>query len=582
MLRKLSADYQEFKTLSFGPGLNIVVAETRPTSSDTDSRNGVGKSSLIELLHFLLGGRVDRKKSLLETRRLRDHEFRLTLDWPDSPDGLTVCRSGARPDLVRLAPDVAATAAGRFPVGAGAATNTEWSHLIEATLFGLPPEHPSLSGRTLLSYFIRRVSSHAFNDPIHTFPRQSDAEAATHVAYLLGLDWQLARRYQDIQEREAARRQLKRAASDPVWGKIVGKPADLRGQITVVEENIRELKRQIGNFCVIPRYEQLKTEADELSKRIRQLGNEDVADQRNLDQLNRAVAETVDLDVDYLGTIYTELGIVLGTQVRQRFDDVRSFHESVIRNRRRYLSAELEATQLRIERRRAERARLGAEQQEILQRINDGGALEGLTLLQQALAQEEAELGALRHRLKAADTLEASHREIEAERIRLQAEINADLAERPEQLGQATLLFNDYARRLYSSTRRAYLSIEEGRSSLKIEPKIDSDESQGIGKMVIFCFDLVIAVISHREGRGPDFLVHDSHLFDGVDDRQLAAALQLAAEVSEQERLQYIVTINSDDLDKAGNRGFTPAARVLVEPRLTDAYDTGGLFGFRF
>ena len=39
--------------------------------------------------------------------------------------------------------------------------------------------------------------------------------------------------------------------------------------------------------------------------------------------------------------------------------------------------------------------------------------------------------------------------------------------------------------------------------------------------------------------------------------------------------------LNSDELDKAVRRGFDPTGRVL-EQRLTDAYESGGLFGFRF
>lgn len=98
--------------------------------------------------------------------------------------------------------------------------------------------------------------------------------------------------------------------------------------------------------------------------------------------------------------------------------------------------------------------------------------------------------------------------------------------------------------------------------------------------MVIFCFDLAWAVIAHRGGRGPDFLVHDSHLYDGVDERQLAAALTLGSEVTAEEGMQYLVTMNSDDLAKAVNEGFSPDDHVFA-PHLTDQPD-GGLFGFRF
>ncbi|MGI5518322.1 DUF2326 domain-containing protein [Streptomyces sp. CA-106131] len=56
--------------------------------------------------------------------------------------------------------------------------------------------------------------------------------------------------------------------------------------------------------------------------------------------------------------------------------------------------------------------------------------------------------------------------------------------------------------------------------------------------------------------------MHDSHLFDGVDARQLAAALYLAADVTQDEGLQYIATFNSDDLDKATRLGFEPGPYI--------------------
>ncbi len=45
--------------------------------------------------------------------------------------------------------------------------------------------------------------------------------------------------------------------------------------------------------------------------------------------------------------------------------------------------------------------------------------------------------------------------------------------------------------------------------------------------------------------------------------------------------MQYIVTLNSDELDKAVRRDFDPTDHLL-EQRLTDAFEEGGLFGFRF
>ena len=92
-----------------------------------------------------------------------------------------------------------------------------------------------------------------------------------------------------------------------------------------------------------------------------------------------------------------------------------------------------------------------------------------------------------------------------------------------------------------------------------------------------------MAIVAHRNRRGPDFLIHDSHLYDGVEGRQTALAFQLAAEICDEEGLQYIVTINFDDLKKAED-ALTPGPGFTYHraAELTDEYDDGGLFGMRF
>ena len=96
------------------------------------------------------------------------------------------------------------------------------------------------------------------------------------------------------------------------------------------------------------------------------------------------------------------------------------------------------------------------------------------------------------------------------------------------------------------------------------------------------CFDLMLAEICSEQGRFPGFLVHDSHLFDGVDERQVAKALQLGAERAEKNGFQYIVTLNSDAIPTEGFSGDFDVMSHVLDTRLTDATDDGGLFGIRF
>ncbi|TVT33084.1 DUF2326 domain-containing protein [Amycolatopsis rhizosphaerae] len=580
MFRHLRASDERFKSVDFHEGLNLVVADTTKESTETDTRNGAGKSGLIEVLHFLLGAKFERRKSFLGKEELRHIDFQLDLDWPTlSGQSLQVRRSLEKPNDIYLYPDI--TGSRLAPEGRRRVALTEWQQLIERDLFSIPNERRGISARSMLSLFMRRVGSNAFNEPIRTWPQQTLAEAGANLAYLLGLDWQLASKYRELATRESTRRQLSAATKDPVWGKIVGRSSELRGQISDVQQRVNELENQVSSFRVVPEYERLQTRADEIDQRIRHMRNEDVVDRRNLIDLEAAMQDVSDPDIDYLERVYADLGVSLPESVTRRYDEVRDFHASVVRNRRNYLETEASAVRERLAGREAERVQLGEEQSRLLRTLNEGGALDALTALQQALAHERALLESLRNRFEAAQTLEASGAEIKAERAQVENQMRADLVERDRIIDEISVRFREYALRLYGSDRSAYLAIEPTASYLKLLPHIASKDSRGIGNMVMFCFDLTVAVTAHRADRGPDFLVHDSHLFDGVDERQVARALELASEVADTEGMQYIATINSDDLAKAETAGARLQYSV-IPPRLTDAYEDGGLFGFRF
>ncbi|MFD7049655.1 ABC-three component system protein [Streptomyces mirabilis] len=583
MLRKIYASDIRFKRMEFHPGLNLVVANKTTDSRDTDSRNSAGKSSLLELFHFLLGSRPSGH--LAASKALKNITFSLELDWNRAYPRVAVSRSGARADVIGVTPNIALRQDEFLfdsPSDSANISVPQWNALIEEQLFNLRGDHPGVSGRSLLSFYIRRVGSNAFNEAIRaSHSRQSQIDATTNVSYLLGLDSELVNKYKEVAQRENARTQLQKAAKDPTLGRLVGSTADLRGQMNLAIQRIEQLRTQVANFRVVPEYARLASEADTITQRLRDLANLDSIDRANAEDLRRSVEETSDTSSEYLAPAFDELSITLPELVLRRYDEVRAFHDTVVRNRRKYLTEEIQEIDGRLHARAAERESLGARQSEILRELNEGGALESLTVLQQALATEQSRLDTLKHRFEAAETLESSKLQIEAQRAQLRRDVSQDLSERNARIDRAIRLFSTYAQQIYGDMRDAWLSISAGQKSLQIEPHIASDGSRGIGQMKIFCFDLTLAVIAHRENRGPDFLVHDSHLFDGVDERQVARALDLARTVTASEGMQYIATLNSDVLDNARSYGLEPD-EYIIRPHLTDAFNDGGLFGFRF
>ena len=91
---------------------------------------------------------------------------------------------------------------------------------------------------------------------------------------------------------------------------------------------------------------------------------------------------------------------------------------------------------------------------------------------------------------------------------------------------------------------------------------------------------MLTQIWSHNEV-SPNILIHDSTLFDGVDERQVALALELAAQESERLGFKYICTLNSDMVPSSElfSSGFN--FESFVRLRLTD--DEGGnLLGISF
>ena len=130
----------------------------------------------------------------------------------------------------------------------------------------------------------------------------------------------------------------------------------------------------------------------------------------------------------------------------------------------------------------------------------------------------------------------------------------------------AILTFEALSESLYE--KAGSLTVSETGNGPQFEVHIDGQRSKGITNMQIFCFDLMLTEISLKHGRGPGFLIHDSHLFDGVDERQVAKALQLGAQRAEAAGFQYIV---HDEFGCPTARGFQGRLRY---PVLRDGYKT--------
>jgi uncharacterized protein YydD (DUF2326 family) len=573
MIQNIFSSLASFKALEFKSGLNVLVAQKEVGATDKQTRNRAGKTSLVETIHFLTGSNAE-KGSLFRSTALVEESFGMTFDL--GGQSVTTERSGKHKAKINVE-------GADFLKDKTHLSNSEWVELLGEKMFGLHaiPEGNGRAPtfRSLFAYFVRRQLSGAFTTPEKQATMQQAGDYQVALLFLLGLDWKIASDWQKVRDREKTLAELKKAAGAGAFGSIIGKASDLRTEVTVAEAALKEMQAHLADFRVLPEYAQMEAEADALTRRINELSNGNVIDIAAIRDLELAMSSEAPPPLDELERIYAEAGVILPGLAVKRYDEVRSFHESVVRNRRDYLAEELEAAKLRVEHREQEKQSLVSRRAEIMNVLKTHGALDQFSKLQAAAARKEAEVENLRQRFEAAEQLEGTKNELEIERNRLTLRLRRDFAEQKERLSEAILAFEETSKRLYESAGR--MTIEETANGPLFQFPMQGSRSKGIKNMQIFCFDMMLMRLCAKRGIGPGFLVHDSHLFDGVDGRQVVSALKVGAETANELGFQYIVTMNEDDAFKEQIEGFDLKKYVLPVV-LTDAREDGGLFGFRF
>lgn len=582
MIHRVYSDLEGFKELTFREGLNLVLADKSPGATDRQTRNGAGKSSLVELLHFLTGGNCS-PDSIFRDPELISASFGLEFDL--GGHRVTVERSGTSHSKIL----VASGETKHWPIAPKqernstrlTISNTNWKFVLGQLMFALADNEDEGSTkftptfRSLFAYFARRQSSQGFISAFQQSGKQLPWDQQVAISYLLGLDWSIPQGWQVVREKEKGLEAIRKAGGKGLFGDLVGKSAELQTQLTLIEDRYQQALERVKNFRVLPQYRDLEREASELTQRLNDLANENALDRQLLAELEKSIESETPPPLTDLSQLYQEAGISLPGVALRRYDEVQRFHESVIENRRSYLQQEQQDAQRRIEKREQEKGERDSRRAEILNLLKTHGALEQFTLLQNEVTRLGAEVEGLRQRLKTAEDLESGKIELDLERGRLLTRLRQDYYEQKDRIKAAVLAFGEISEALYESPGSLTISPES--NGPKFDVNIHAAKSKGISNMQIFCFDLMIARLCAERGVGPGFLVHDSHLFDGVDERQIAKALIIGADTAKRIGWQYIVTMNSDAVPP----GFDPTP-YIIQPRLTDATETGGLFGVRF
>ncbi|MCC4768162.1 DUF2326 domain-containing protein [Methanosarcina sp. DH1] len=580
MIIGIRSDHPSFKNVEFKKGFNVILANRTKSSTDKDSRNGLGKSTLLEIIHFCLGA----KSESLKIKELENWTF--ILDIILKGKKYTVCRNTKNFQKVKIEGDFS-----EWPIKpvydktkkAYFMKINDWTNILGYLVFNLPIElneqKYTPTFRSLISYFVRRGVG-SFQTPFKHYPQQKEWDIQVNNAYLLGLNWEFGAKFQSIKDKTNTLNELKKASDQGLLKGYVGSLGELEADRVRLEMEIQRLEKQLITFKVHPQYYDIQKQADSLTNEIHDIVNKNTLNKQILSKYEESFIEENDISLEKVERIYKEAGFVFEVNLKRSLQDVLSFHKEVVTNRREYLHSEIGRLKDEIGAQERQIELLSDKRSELLSILKTHGALEEYVKLQDRMNTLKQDLENIKNKIENTKKFDEGKSSLKIEKEQLLQIARRDFDERKSFVEEAIQIFNEYSEYLYSEP--GILSIDTRDTGFKFDIDIKRTRSQGIGYMKVFCYDLMLVRLN-SERLNIKFLIHDSTIFDGVDERQIAKAMELAASESVKHGFQYICAINSDCIPYNDfSDSFRSQFGSYVRLELTDENEEGGLLGFRY
>ncbi|MFA7000445.1 MAG: DUF2326 domain-containing protein [Candidatus Paceibacterota bacterium] len=577
MLKKLRSDLSTFNDVSLMGGMNILLADQAKDSEETESTNGLGKSTFVRIVHFCLGSDFSREK-VLDHPELKNVTFYLDFEWRGAD--YTVARNTSRDKHVHISSDflneldIDSKSKGD---GFSEIALDDWKDALAErfypeTTIGKKRHAPSFRD---IAIYLCRLGKAAYADPQTAFQNQSGAAKRLCVSFLLQLNWLKQREMEaESQKRDQNTAALKalKAAEENFEILSIG---DLEAERVALELVLRTKKDEVEKFNVRSDYADLEVGLNQVDRSIHDLINENFSEMRLLDFYRDSAREAPEANPERPLAILRDAGAIFKEEALRTIDEISAFHMSVYRNRREFLKSEIARLAEEIGRRKAQIDRLVARKGQLLQTLNSSGAIDTLIELQRGYTELVVQHEILISKINERKKFDRRDDELSAAIAKIRRTLKSDLEDRRQAVDEVRALFAEFTSVLYKVPGR--LSVDVAQAGYRFSFVIDREGSDGVGQMVIFCFDLAVACLWARSKAGLGVLIHDSTLFADVDPRQISSALSLAKKKSEEFGFQYICCLNSGSTSNEHFKNFD--IDPFVRLRLTDDSPKGRLLG---
>lgn len=587
-LSQLYCNDNRFHSINFTAGVNLVLGKvSRKYDLEKDSHN-LGKSSLVDLLDFMLLKELDQHHIFRRFPELfSGHVFYLEIILPNGRY-MTIRRSVAETTKISFLTTETSTVCGD-------ATSWDYENLSfkkakayfnDCLSFNVLP---SWDYRKTVTFFLRSQKDYISVFQLGKYLNGKHKDWKPVVFELLGYDSRsLIEKYeldQQIAENQAAIESISDEMS------IKAEDYDrVKSSLEIKEAERDEMRSNIDAFNFYAEERTINKDlVEEIERNISELNTKEYALLYNLDKTRQSIENIPLFDMEQLKEIYAEVQVYFPEQLAHEYDALVSFNKKVTQERNQYLREQIVQIETELRQIRESLKDLNNRRNVALSTLQDRDTFRKFKEYQKRLAVLEGEINRLTLQLSNIDLVTTLTEKGDELNQKLQ-QVSKDVVNCVKnQTNADTLmlkrLFNDVFRSVFAVSALLYVKPNKA-SNVDFYADVAPDENatatgEGLGnsykKMLCASFD--IAVLATYSQRSYFHFVYHDGVFEVLDNRKKALFLQVVRDYCNRYGIQYIFSTIEDDVPAELMSTFDESEICLT---LSDQDDSGKLFGFSF
>lgn len=534
-------------TIVFKEGFNFIFSKKDNESDSKDSLNGLGKSTVCDLIDFCLLADFNSKNSRLFLERQRIEEYIIVLEFEISGSEYIIKRS-LKDNFVTL----------------GLEGSEKEFDLKEAKkqLFQIIFENQNYVGviseswyRALLSFFMKihkkKNLKEEFSDPINFLTANNAVyELLPYHFFLLGFDntllYENLNIQKDVNDRQKAINQVKKLVEENYQLNI--KQVD--NQLSKLRNEAKKIKIAIDAFKLAEQHKDIESNLNDLTGKIKYLSEQNFWLDKKVKSYKESyeLKDTIsDAKIKSIDKLYTELNQIFEGRIKKSLNEAVEFRKKIAQSREEFLREEIQDLETTIRKQEREIQELDFRRQKLFGFLKSKEAFKDLTEAFYLLGEKEKEIADLEGKVKVYNDLQKQKTESDAKDVQLKQQA-VDLIENlKNDIDSFESLFSEVYRAIYPENEESGFSIRadyEGKNKVDISISFNKDESKGWNKGRTLVYDIAIMINTiQRKINAPKFLIHDG-IFDGMDKAHFVALYHYIQGLQAKGvKFQYIVTM---------------------------------------